>query len=469
MKTNLITLSRVLFTLIAIAFFPFISKAQLNVTTANKVGIGTAAPGNKLHIYNSISDANWLGRFQNGTSNVYLSHGTGYGIHINTGNTSSSQYALEVFNGTSNIAMFRNDGKVGIGTSSPAVKFVVSNGGAAGFEFITTGNIGGGTGGYIQQYNRAASAYTELGYNALSHKFFTSGGELMRITSSGLWIGTTSSTYTFDVNGTAHCSASAWSSDQLFKTNIDSVRDALTIIDQLKPKSYYFDTLNNNGLKFPSEKQYGFIAQDLEQILPELVTTTTKNADYDSLGNVVHPAVTYKAVYYLELISILTKGIQEQQQKIDNLSTGLLAERAKTNEQDSIITSLQNQMNQLLTNVTNCCLVNGGRSMQSPETIAQTTNQTEVKLTDAQSIVLEQNVPNPFAEQTSISYYLPDNTKKAQMLFYNAQGRLIQSTDLIQKGKGVVNVFASDLSNGIYTYTLVVDGKIIETKKMVKQ
>ena len=55
------------------------------------------------------------------------------------------------------------------------------------------------------------------------------------------------------------------------------------------------------------------------------------------------------------------------------------------------------------------------------------------------------------------------------MLFYNASGKLIQSVDLNEKGKGSLNVFASDLSNGIYTYTLVVDGKIIETKKMLKQ
>lgn len=92
-----------------------------------------------------------------------------------------------------------------------------------------------------------------------------------------------------------------------------------------------------------------------------------------------------------------------------------------------------------------------------------------MNLKDGQSIVLEQNVPNPFAEQTSINYFLPDNTSKAQILFYNASGKLIQSVELTQKGKGSLTVFASDLSNGIYTYTLVVDGKIIETKKMVKQ
>ena len=45
--------------------------------------------------------------------------------------------------------------------------------------------------------------------------------------------------------------------------------------------------------------------------------------------------------------------------------------------------------------------------------------QMDVELIDLQSIVLEQNVPNPFAEQTSINYSLPDNTGKAQMLFFS--------------------------------------------------
>ncbi|HYG50248.1 MAG TPA: T9SS type A sorting domain-containing protein, partial [Flavobacteriales bacterium] len=69
----------------------------------------------------------------------------------------------------------------------------------------------------------------------------------------------------------------------------------------------------------------------------------------------------------------------------------------------------------------------------------------------------------------TITYALPTGVQKAQMLFYNADGRLINSVDLDNKqGKGQLNVFANDLTNGVYTYTLVVDGKIIDTKRMVK-
>jgi hypothetical protein len=141
----------------------------------------------------------------------------------------------------------------------------------------------------------------------------------------------------------------------------------------------------------------------------------------------------------------------------------------KTNNQDLTNSILQDQLNQLQTAINNCCSIS--RSTPSPTNNQSqlSIKQIDVELTDAQTIVLEQNVPNPFAEQTTINYALPDNTVKAQILFYNAQGKLIQSTELTQKGKGTLNVFASDLSSGIYTYTLLVDGKIIETKKMVKQ
>lgn len=95
---------------------------------------------------------------------------------------------------------------------------------------------------------------------------------------------------------------------------------------------------------------------------------------------------------------------------------------------------------------------------------------TEIKeQNNLQSVVLNQNSPNPYAERTSINYYLPDNTGKAEILFYNTQGKLIKSVELINKGKGQLNVFANDLSSGIYTYSLVIDGKIVESKKMIKQ
>lgn len=514
---------------------------RMRITNAGLVGIGTSSPAYNLDVQASNGSVNIKNTLTTGYSGLYFSSTGGSGIgQVWMNATTQGDYggsnSLNLYTGTNSpIAFFTNSatsphmfisggGSVGIGialgtpgakldvatttTGSIAVKGVnsASSGSNYGgyFEAVGAGtsNIGllagvtstatSNYGIYIASLTASANNYSF--YNPASAKSYFGGS---------VGIGTTTPSALLDVHGSLYVNGAAnqltgtWGSDQMFKTNIDSIHNALAVIKQLKPKTYYFDTTNVWGLNFPTKKQYGFIAQDLEQVLPELVTPFSKNADVDSSGNIVHPAVTYKTVYYLELIAFLTKGVQEQQQKIDSLTTKTTQQdsinsaiKAKASNQDSIITSLQNQLttnntllqnqlNQLMTTINNCCNrsqslmdngANGNTKSMSVDGIQQSeTTQMDVELNDAQTIVLQQNLPNPFAERTSISYYLPDNTGKAQILFYNSQGKLIQSADIIQKGKGTLNVFASDLSNGIYTYTLVVDGKIIETKKMVKQ
>ena len=83
-------------------------------------------------------------------------------------------------------------------------------------------------------------------------------------------------------------------------------------------------------------------------------------------------------------------------------------------------------------------------------------------------IVLSQNLPNPFAEMTTISYVMPATVKEAQIHFYTNAGIIINSLTITERGNGEIRVFAEDLSSGLYTYSLVADGKIVATKKMVK-
>jgi hypothetical protein len=229
-------------------------------------------------------------------------------------------------------------------------------------------------------------------------------------------------------------------SDAQFKTNIDTIQNALQTISQLQPKEFYFDTTNAYDMRFSSKKQYGVIAQEVYAVMPELVGTSIKPAEYDSLGNIIYPSVTFKTVNYNAFIAILIKGMQEQESKID---------------------SLTQQMSTMQSQINNCCASNSRTQNTS-------LNQTDVTLTNSESIGLDQNIPNPFAEQTTITYNLPQSVVKAQLLFYDANGKLIKAVDLTERGKGQINVFANDLSNGIYSYALVVDGQIIDTKRMVK-
>ena len=279
------------------------------------------------------------------------------------------------------------------------------------------------------------------------------------------------------INGQGWVPSAVWIlSDQQFKTQIDSITNATSIIKQLKPRSFFLDTTNIYGINFTKKQQMGFIAQDVELILPALVTQQHKPAMVDSLGNIVKPGVTFKALNYEEFIPLLTRGIQEQSKIIDSSNT---ASKKAIDSLKATNTSLQNQINTLTNLINSCCNANNNHAPinnngngNGNNNDKSNTSFIDVTLQDGQSIVLSslsQNDPNPYSENTTINFFLTDDVQKAEMLFYNAGGKLIQSVELNQRGNGAVSVYAADLSKGMYSYTLVIDGKIFATKKMVKQ
>jgi hypothetical protein len=206
-------------------------------------------------------------------------------------------------------------------------------------------------------------------------------------------------------------------------------------------------------MNLPGGKQYGLIAQEVQTILPELVNNNVHPAKVDSLGNIIVPAFNYLSLEYQQLTGIMIKAIQEQQAKIDSLTKQL---NSKDSIQDARLAALENAIAQ-------CCSNATARNNNS------TINQLDVELSDKDAIVLNQNVPNPFAEQTTITYNVPTSIEKAQLIFFNTNGQVIQTVDIKTRGKGKVNVFASDLSSGLYHYTLVADGKVVDSKKMVRE
>jgi len=240
-----------------------------------------------------------------------------------------------------------------------------------------------------------------------------------------------------------------FSSDQNLKQSITTLTNGLSLINQLSPKTFSYQTNTYPQMGLPSGLQYGLIAQQVQTVIPQLVNSATHPSM--TLNNTNYPAVNYLTLEYQQLIPILIKAVQE-------LS-------AQNQAQDSLI--------QVLTqNINACCEnqqskqtgINGnGKNAQQ-----QVLNQMNIDLSDKDVIVLNQNIPNPYAEHTTITYNVPVQFKYAQMIFKTIDGRIIKTTDL-EKGKGQLNVFASDLSNGLYMYTLIVDGKEFDTKKMVKQ
>jgi hypothetical protein len=219
-------------------------------------------------------------------------------------------------------------------------------------------------------------------------------------------------------------------SDRNLKKDIKQIESSVDILKKLNPVTYNFDSDNHKGMALPTVKQYGFISQEIKEVLPELTEKLVYPAQYDSEGKEIKAKEEYLGMNYNGLIAIMAGAIKEQQQQIEELKALVIAQNGSSAPAD---------------------------------------NKLSIELSDKNIVVLNQNVPNPFAETTVITYNIPDNFSAAQLLFYDNSGKLIKAIDIRAKGKGVLNVFANDLTSGIYSYTLVIDGKIIDTKKMMKQ
>ncbi|RMA65880.1 tail fiber domain-containing protein [Ulvibacter antarcticus] len=248
-------------------------------------------------------------------------------------------------------------------------------------------------------------------------------------------------------------------SDNQFKTNQLPLTEAISIINQLSPKSYNLDSPNYSYLGFDSKQHLGLIAQEVEKVLPDLVSDIVMVAEYDTLGKQTQAQLNYKGLNYQEFIPLLIAGMQEQQVALT--------------DKDALIDNLNERLTQLENCLSNilpllCKVNNNGVNKNNPSQQEELRSVLNVHLNNGEMIVLEQNVPNPFAEQTTIDYELPTTVQKAQILFYNLNGQLIQTVNLDSRGKGSLIVFGSDLSSGMYTYSLIADGQLIATKKMLK-
>lgn len=258
-----------------------------------------------------------------------------------------------------------------------------------------------------------------------------------------------------------------WLSDQQFKTDVSSISNGLESLLQLHPVTYLMDTASHPEFNLDSHTQFGFLAQEVAAVFPNLVYDNEMPAQYDTLGNETSPAVSFKSLNYNGLIPINTQAIIELNQKVESKDSIIDAQQSAIDDLNARLTSLENCLSALLPSL--CQMNQSLIQNNSNEQQEQVRKNLAVTLNDRTAIVLDQNIPNPFAEQTVINFSIPATVQKAQIHFYDGNGKLIQSVDVTERGLGSLTVFGSDLSSGTYTYTLVADGQIVATKKMMKQ
>lgn len=283
---------------------------------------------------------------------------------------------------------------------------------------------------------------TESGSYSYSHLMH----ERMRIKYNGnVGIGTsTPGTYKLYVNGDVYATGTYSSSDERFKKDIHTIENGLDILKKLNPSSYHFKTEEFPEKNFESQLAYGFIAQELEEVLPELVKE-------DAQG--------YKAVNYTGIIPILTSAIQEQNALLEEKEVELATMQSEIEALKAQFETLQQQFSYY---ETECCANNGTNENNGVAA------EEEKALTAVSYGVLMGNSPNPFTETTKISYEIKTEVEAAQIMIMNLNGELIESFKLApQVGNGQVMVSGNTLNAGMYLYTLVLDGKEIATQKMI--
>jgi len=171
------------------------SNQLLTVTSTGSVGIGTSSPSTSLHVSTSAENVATFASTDT-AARIVITDGTDTGyVNVSSGKVSLGQ-TLGLNASNLNID---SSGRVGIGTSSPQLDFVVSNNGAQGFEINSSGVISGGID--VLSYNRSTSAYAPIYNNASYHMWATSTTERMRIDSSGnLLIGSTDQVQNGDIS-----------------------------------------------------------------------------------------------------------------------------------------------------------------------------------------------------------------------------------------------------------------------------
>ncbi len=400
---------------------------------ANSSGSDNTFMGKNSGINNTFGNDNVMIGFSSGSGNTtgsdnvfigHLAHGSTSGI-----TNSVAIGANAIVSSNNAIVLGANGISVGINTTNPTnVLDVFSSPATGGTVINAVSSVSSGNGAVLSCSN-GTSAYGVWGVSSTGYAGYFSGN----VTVTGVFNNP---------------------SDAKLKENIQPMVNALDKILLLNASTYTFKP-EYDKMNLPKGTQNGFIAQEVEKVFPELVTI-----NYDKSMDEKNP-MEYKGINYIGMIPVLAEAIKEQQKEIETVK---VSEQTQTQSQ---ISDLQNEnaelknelaemkqtMNDFQSALSQCCTnyQPSSGSHSSPLDMPK----------------LEQNVPNPFSQNTIINYYLPQLAGAAVVKVYSLDGTELKSFAISKTGFGQIAISGNSLPSGVYVYTLIIDGKSIDTKQMI--
>ena len=106
------------------------------------------------------------------------------------------------------------------------------------------------------------------------------------------------------------------------------------------------------------------------------------------------------------------------------------------------------------------------KGQTSKETVKATRTTTNVEESILSTNVLYQNTPNPFKEQTTIRFSLADDVRDAAICIFDLSGKMLKKLP-ISSGGTSVSINGWELGEGMFLYTLLINGQEIDTKRMI--
>lgn len=388
--------------------------AQLHVVKPDgDVGIGTATPTEKLEVNGKILASG--GQITIGVSNKT----------VNGVVSESSSLAI-------------GKGRT-VGGASVINLFVDPD--ATGADVIAGRFISnmGSKGAYSSFMHRGTGDFSLRTWNEGSHIRFHTLGKIdaLFVDSNGnVGIGTSAPTADFEVNGVAKKTGGGefvTTSDKRTKKNINAYNAGLEEVLKINPVTFNYN--GKAGISDTESTYIGLIAQEFAEIEPDAVKTFThseegsnKTEDYFSMDA--------SSVKYM-----LVNAVKEQQALIEMQKTEL--ETLK----ETVAKLAENSVSNTTTGATEISVLLEG--------------------TGTEKALLTQNSPNPFTTTTRIEYFIPTDSRHCRMSFRDMNGKEIKQVNIDHDGIGAIELSAKDLTVGIYSYVLYVNGDIVDSKKMI--
>ncbi len=422
-------------------FYGSLSGAS-NTSGANNAFLGFSSGNTNTTGHDNVFTGYQAGYLNTtGYVNTFVGSKSGYSNVSSRGNTYIGTQA-----GYSSTASYNTFTGSGCGYSNTSGASNTFLGESAGY-YNTTASYNTFLGKIAGNTNTTGSNNTCVGYGA-----DVNASNLTNATAIGNGAITTATNmmYLGNANALLYCAQGVWSgSDRRFKINITENVKGLEFIKKLRPVTYQMNTqaldnfiiqnmpdsiktMHQAGMDFaPSTAivHSGFIAQEVDSVaqLCNFISDIVHRPDNNS---------THYALNYAEFVVPLVKAVQELSNKVDSLLA--ITNPAGTTK------SMHNNSNQGENGTTQ-----------------------EIKLRLPVEILMSEARPNPNDGKAEIDYYLPSSVSNAKIIFTDMLGNVINEVQLTA-GYGTIAVDTQDLPNGNYTFSLVTDGKVYSTKKMLR-